>query len=627
MKKLSIFFAATILASAASCSKIDIQEGLMEPQRELTPLAIFSGDKVVAKTSLNGSAVYWTADDVVAVFDKGNFKNEFKAVSVDGSKARFEGLVEAGTTEFYAVYPYQRAVSADNSNLYLQIPADQTPEEGTFAEELNLSVAKGVRTPGQDEVAGLKFRNVCGVLHFTVPERLAAVSNVKFVASNRMLSGDVTVSKSDAPAITKVTSGSNYVSMSGSFQAGSTFYFVVAPGDIAGFSVEVTTANGATFSKTSTKTISVDAGAFRNLGTIDFKSEPSAVAEHTYENGVLTGTRIALNLGMPDKMGEYVTDLNATLVDADKRQYRAISSKSNVSGVVNMAVRNGAIYVPKGDYTLTYSYKMNGVLEEKTLNVTVPAPEFTVSAFAETSYSRYINNDATANTYFSTPYEVKNIAYSVSISDEVLEQFGLSECSGAVTAVSGGEKYASTDESASVNMNKSAFYSNPGVTNVPIGEYSVSASATFDGVSKSSPTSTIYITGLPYKAPTMVESDWEYTYPAVCSNGKIVLGDSNGLGGGTVVLKRQFYIPENINIKVSLYAYLRNKLAMNSEFMFFVNNNKVISKWCGSVDNYITLDAESIFTPSGSSIKMEGSYKVAGSITCDVYSLNILYNL
>lgn len=633
MKKVSLYLAAVASLMAVSCVKADFSETNTQPQRNLVPLVLNSGEKMdepQAKTSLNGNEVHWTSDDVIAVVDKANSVNEFEAVSTEGSKAVFEGFVESGTTDFYAVYPYSSVVSADASNLTIKLPSTQNPKVGTFAEELNISVASGQKTPGNPEVSGLKFHNLCGLIAFTIPERLQEVSQVTFTANNRVLAGNLSVSKSDMLTVASVASGSQSLTMSGSFSAGSTFYFVAVPGDISGFSIQVTTKNGATFTRTSVKTISVAAGALKYIGTIDFKSEPSAVAEHTYENGVLTGTRIALNLGMPDMMGEYVTDLNATLVDADKRQYRAISSKSNVSGVVNMAVRNGAVYVPKGDYTLTYSYKMNGVLEEKTLNVTVPAPEFTVSAFAETSYSRYINNDATANTYFSTPYEVKNIAYSVSISDEVLEQFGLSECSGAVTAVSGGAKYASTDESASVNMNKSAFYSNPGVTNVPIGEYSVSASATFDGVSKSSPTSTIYITGLPYKAPTMVESDWKFASgESFYSNGVIQLGgEPSGVFDRLVTSTMLFHIPKEIPVVVNANVTVRDKkwglIWTETTFTIAVNGTTVISQKGNRTEKNYSLSGDGTFTPSQSKITMDSSYDASGP-WCKVYSMYVLY--
>ena len=644
MKKMSIIFAALGLFVAASCSTVEMQP-VVEPARDLVPLSILSGEKAsqqaALKTTLSGTEVHWTEGDAVAVFDKLNYKNEFPSVAVSGSSARFEGQVENGTTEFYAVYPFSSALSADASNLYVNLPSDQTPVAGTFAEEMNVSVAAGSRTPGEPEVAGLRFRNVCGLIYFTVPARLSAVSEVVFKAENRALAGQLTIAKSDVTTVAAVSSGSNSVKMSGDFAAGSTFYFVVAPGKVQGFSITVKTKNGATYTNSSVKSFALASGAMKNLGTIDFKSQPTAVAEHTYENGILTGTKVTFNLGLPEKMGEYVTDFSAVMTNSNNNKCREINSRSNVSGAINMAVVNGMTYIPQGDYTLTYSYFMNGVKEEKSFTVNVPKPTFTVSAFAETSYSRYLNGDPSANTYFSTAYEVKNISYKVSISDNVLSQIALSACSGAVTAVSGGTKYASTDD-AYVNKSKSTFYSNTGVTNVPVGEYSVSASATFDGVTVNSPSSKIHVTGLPYKAPTMVESDWDLSgWNCEYNNGAIQLGGVSGSGEASATSAMTFHIPENIPIKintnVTVRAYLYTGLWgswddrwCETTFSVSVNGSKIISQHSNSQDNNNTgknydLSGTSTFTLSGSSIKMNSSYTMAGP-WCKVHNLYILYN-
>lgn len=587
MKKISIIFAALGLFVAASCSKINISTEPVEPQRNLAPLVIFSGDKVdnpLSKTSLNGTAVHWTADDVVAVFDKGNYRNEFKAVSVNGSKARFEGLVEAGTTEFYAVYPYQHAVSADNSNMYLKIPSDQTPADGTFAEELNLSVARGIRTPEEDEVAGLKFRNICGVLYFTVPERLAQVSNVRFTASNRMLSGDVTVSKSDDPAITKVNSGSNSVSMSGSFKAGSTFYFVVAPGDIAGFSIEVTTANGARFSKTSTKTITVAAGALKNLGTIDFKSEPTAVAEHTYENDILTGTNVTFNLGLPEKMEQYVENMQVSMYDSNETEVRNLVWDNPVASTTLSVVGNN-LYLPQGDYTVKCTYTLNGVDEVKTFLVEVNAPVIRATASAYTSYSKYLQNkkDEANGCQPETIYDVK---YSINVSDAVLAQYPMTSCSGAINDANGSAITPVSSATDPSMLKKSTFYSQAEQKVTNWGTYTAKATVSFDGVTVTSETINLHITGLPYSVSfaglTSAPAGWN-VYGGIAWTGYgLTVGDKEKYlrlkNGNTYndrgrALSPAFYLPASINATVTTDCYYYKSYVFAGSQKIYVNAN------------------------------------------------------
>lgn len=621
MRKDIFRIAAAVLSFAAvSCTNDMIDNGgEVNQDGNLVPMILNSGPSV--RTSLSGSAVNWTADDVVAVYDMNNRANRFAASSVDGSNAVFEGMVAEGTTDFYAVYPYDKAVKATDSEIMVTLPSDQTPAAGTFAEEHNISIASGVKVPGVEEVNGILFMNICGLVQFTVPERLAAVSEVSFTANDKDIAGNLTVSKSDVQTVVSVSDASRTITMKGSFEAGSTFYFVVAPGQINGFSIKVVAENGAEFSKVSAKSITVAAGAVKNLGVIDFTAAPTAVASHSYPNGILSGTDVMLNLGIPAGMEGYVQKLTAKMTSSAGAVVRSLSTTSAQQSM-KLAVANGFTYIPQGEYSLSYTYTLNGVEDTKTISLTVPAPTFTVTADAYTSYDKYLNGEISAANNCG-PIDIYDINCSVSISNTVLSQVGLSAWSASLVD-SNGVDHLSQDNS--VNENLSVFYKSDHISSFNVGTYKLSATATFDGVNISSAEDELIVTGLPYKAPSMVESDWKFEYPAAYSNGKIVLGDSKGIGGGIVVMTRAFYIPQNIGIKIDLYAYLRTKLAMNSEFRFFVNNEKVIGKKCGSVDNYITLDATSTFTPSGSSIKMESSYKVAGSITCDVYSLNILYN-
>ena len=625
MRKDIFRIAAAVLSFAAVSCTNDIIDNNAEVNQEgnLVPMILTSGPSV--RTSLNGSSVNWTADDVVAVYDRNNAANRFTALSVDGSNAVFEGMVAEGTTDFYAVYPYDKAVKATDSEIIVTLPSDQTPAAGTFAEEHNISIASGVKVPGVEEVSGILFMNICGLVQFTVPERLAAVSEVSFTANDKDIAGNLTVSKSDVKSVVSVSDASRTITMKGSFEAGSTFYFVVAPGQINGFSIKVVAENGAEFSKVSAKSITVAAGAVKNLGVIDFTAAPTATANHKYPNGILSGTDVTLNLGIPAGMEGYVQNLTAKMTSSEGTVVRSLSTTSAQQSMA-LSVANGFTYIPQGEYSLSFTYTLNGVEDTKTISLTVPAPTFTVTADAYTSYDKYQNGEISAANNCG-PIDIYDINCSVSISNTVLSQVGLSAWSASLVDSQGADHLAQNNTvNGTVNENLSVFYKSDHISSFNVGAYKLSATATFDGVNISSAEDELFVTGLPYKAPSMVENDWEYEYPAAFSNGKIVLGDSKGLSGGIVVMTRAFYIPQNIGIKIDLYAYLRTKLAMNSEFRFFVNDEKVIGKKCGSVDNYITLGATSTFTPSGSSIKMESSYKVSGSITCDVYSLNILYN-
>lgn len=571
MKKINIILAALAVAAASSCS---YEEHNVTPETEaprpadvLVPLSLSTGE--MTKTSLDGTSVKWTADDHIAVYDNVNYANDFQTTSVDGSSAVFEGFVGEGTTDFYAVYPYSSAKGIDASNITVTLPSAQTSAAGTFAEEHNISVAHGVKTPGEENVDGIQFDNVCGLIQFTVPQRISAVKNVSFKAENRELAGDLAISKSELKVVS-VANGSNTVNMTGSFAAGSTFYFVVAPGEVNGFSITVTAQNGATYSKTSTKSFTVEAAAMKNLGVIDFKAEPSAVAEHTYESGVLSGTKVTLNLGLPAGMEGYVENLTASMT-RNGDEYRKIS-KSSASASEVMNVVNGTTYVPQGDYTIQYTYTLNGVAETKTVNVTVPAPSFTVSASAYTSYSKYLEGTdasiAAANA--CTAESMYDIKLSVGISQAVLNCCPMTSNKGTIYNADGSSYAAVSNES----LSSPAFYTLPELAGCPWGSYTLDAQVTFDGVTVTSPKQTLHITGLPYRAAPPTNSGihmWTEDQNAngvshfKWGNSEFYMYDDTAVGNYLKVGTPVFHIPNNIPVSIVTSAHGCRHLSINSD--------------------------------------------------------------
>ena len=630
MKKINIILAALAMTAAFSCS---YEEPYVAPETEgttpsdvLVPLTLSTGE--MTRTSLDGTSVKWTADDHIAVYDNVNYANDFAATSVDGSSAVFEGFVGEGTTDFYAVYPYSGAKGIDASNITVTLPSAQTSADGTFAEEHNISVAHGVKTPGEENVSGIKFDNVCGLIQFTVPKRISAVKNVSFKAENRALAGDLSVSKSELKVVS-VANGSNTVNMTGSFAAGSTFYFVVAPGEVNGFSITVTAQNGATYSKTSTKSFTVEAAAMKNLGEIDFKAEPSAEAVHTYENGVLTGTNVTLTPGLPAGMEAYVENLTATLTK-NGVEYRKIS-KSSASASEVMDVVKGRVYVPQGEYVIEYTYTLNGVAETKTVNVTVPAPAFTVSASAYTSYSKYLEGTdasiAAANS--CTAESMYDITLSASISQSVLNNFPMTSNKGTIYKSNGEELDVLTEN---YNLSSPIFHLDGEYPDLAWGSYSIDAQVTFDGVTVTSPKQTLHITGLPYdlKHPAQNWSIVEngvvtYTY---FGDEYIFLTSDSATGS---VKTPNFSIPGNVNIYVSsTFKRIRDGIVFDWTYsMHTYDSNGKTSEIAGDTGNgkntTHTIGGNATFTPSCYNVLCRRYYWGGSGPDAQIYNLTIDY--
>lgn len=623
MKKINLVLAVLAFFAAASCSHEEynsiIDKETAGPADVLVPLSLSTGE--MTKTSLAGGSVNWTADDEIAVFDIVNYANRFSATSVAGSSAVFEGFVGEGTTDFYAVYPYTLAKSADASSIIVTLPAGQTSADGTFAEEHNISVAHGVKTVGEESVEGIRFSNVCGLIQFTVPQRIAAVKSVSFKAENRGLAGDLSISKSDLK-VTEVANGSNTVNMTGDFAAGSTFYFVVAPGEVNGFSITVTAQNDATYSKTSAKSFTVEAGAMKNLGVIDFKAEPAAVAEHIYENGVLSGTKVTLTLGVPAGMEAYVENLTASMTK-DGVAYRSISKTSAAASEV-MEIANGKTYVPQGDYAIEYTYTLNGVAETKTVNVTVPAPEFTVSASAYTSYSKYLEGAVDAANACA-PESMYDIRLSVSISEAVLAQVPMTSNKGTIYNADGSSYAAVSNESPSSPV----FYTLPELADCPWGSYTLNAEATFDGVTVTSPTQTLHITGLPYRMSINSHADkWTLSGGTAKfdSSTKITLDHSSSNYASI-----SFHSPSSINVNVNvgkIRIYTPTRLAKPKMVVSVGGSDKVTYE--GKDGTMVTQDFDNqniagILMLSNPIVKFTRSYKYSREGYINVENVDVIY--
>jgi hypothetical protein len=346
---------------------------------EFAPLSITTGGQT--KTVLDGTAVRWTDDDQVAVFDDLHYLNQFDAVSVDNSSAVFEGKVAARTTDFYAVYPYACAISADDDNIIVRLPSIQEAAAGTFAEDLNISVAHGTKSVDATEADGLIFRNTCALLKFTIPSMFTSIVEATFTADNRSLAGSLVYSKDEACLMDVLDDehDSNRVTLKGNLKGGQTYYFVVSPGVIEGFSLTVKDASGVVLTNSSEKSFEAKAGVIRDLGEVKIVVTPNIRVEHVYSSGAHTGTNIWFDLGLPSGMEQYVESVEGWISKSGQiaDAYRIISMERNYGTVkfpyLTLVFINKNV-VPAGSYILHVRYVISGLgLFEEDIPVVVPA--------------------------------------------------------------------------------------------------------------------------------------------------------------------------------------------------------------------------------------------------------------
>lgn len=541
MKSVKFSALMAVAVIAASCAKEGTHSVDESDKVALEPMCIEASDESQTKTVLVEKSVNWTDGDKIAVYSNINYNKGyiFPATDIKGNSATFNGEVPVGTTSFFAVYPLERVVSVNEQGVTVNIPAEQTPAAGTFAEEHNITVAQGTKTPGEPSVENIIFNNVCSYVKFTVPAYVSDVTEVKITSSND-IAGDFATASSKI-----VSNGTNSISMSsksGSFGAGQTFIFVIAPGTVSNFSIDIKTASG-NWTRTVSKGFDAKAGVPNNLGTIHFKQvevELKPEAKHVYQNGTLVGTDLSVNLGLL----KYVSNFNFVVKKGDTvvRSYSRESSEPVASSTVSFAWKDYADYpyLPQGEYTIEGSYTRPGDGSKQTISSTFAvtekeAPTFTVNApLATTSYDTYKDLGAgEANKKDgSTIYGVAG--NGVSISDKILKNT-------EYKSLIGGYSFTIDGNPVTVDGNGNA-------TNQTWKAHKVVAKFTFDGVEKTSEALTCHVTGLPYNKnkdnTTNFQSDW--TMSGVTSEwAKSFLY----YGNGSVNFKG-FYIPSNIKATV-----------------------------------------------------------------------------
>lgn len=621
MKTRKFISAAICIAALASCQKeAGIESGDMG--FDLEPMTLTTGSQT--KTTISGSDILWTENDAVKVFDNKGGANTFTASEISGANATFTGSVTAGTTEFFAVYPAENEASVNGNTVTVTIPEDQTSMAGSFAEEHNISIARGAKIPGNADVTGVLFKNVCSWLKFTIPAYIGDAKSVT-VSSNSVMAGKLTVDYSaEEPSYAAAENGATSISMTGTYEAGSTFWFVLAPVTLDGITVEVETAKG-TYSMSTSAQFEMTAGQYRNLGTLELKkiSATSASAEHTYENGVLTGTKVTVNLDIPEETLPYVTDLKLTVSKADGTVVR-ILSKDSASATETLATDAAWPYLPTGDYIVSGTYTLSGITEKelKTISFNISEkPVFDVQVNdAYTSYTKYsAGNSSAANSLNGST--IYNVGAKVTVADAILNNANY-------------PSLVLTDNGSSVSAGD--------LSGRSWGSHTIKASYTLDDVTSSSE-STVHVTGLPYNAtpPTNTgEHPWSQNENGVLRHNISWNSDGVKLEGFSqkqIITSPAFNIPSDVNVSMTIpvkfysvcvmwiHAQAELKCRIGETLVDQRTGAKSDSGFSKNKSENYTSQTNGTLTPSHNYVEIENAYEELTAYIY-VYSVDIKYN-
>lgn len=239
MKRLfCLFLNSAVLSLTVAC----VNEQMAEPDGGLVTKTFTAHTDVDTKTSLDTDFnILWDTEDHITVFDGDGGGKTFSDVTVsdDGRIAEFTGDVALANT-YYAIYPKQpdAVYASEGEKITAVLPTIQTAVAGTFADDVNLAVAK---TQGSD----LYFRNVGALLAVKCPTAYA--NSIKIVSHDPSvkMSGEAVISfKDGVPVAAPSEPAVNHAEVTCSTTAvGDIYYFVVYPGEYKGFDIVFTSKN------------------------------------------------------------------------------------------------------------------------------------------------------------------------------------------------------------------------------------------------------------------------------------------------------------------------------------------------------------------------------------------------
>lgn len=568
--------------------------------------------------SADGTTVAWETGDAIAVYDFTAAKFQFTA-DISNGRTKFSGNVTPKSPAFAAIYPYDAAATTASSASALSatLPSTQYAVANSFESAANIAAAKGNRnldgSPSQ-----VTFYNACQLLRFSVPAYAAdQISSITLTATTP-IAGKLNIDFSSNRPMTSIGSTESKVitilppRRTGTFAAGN-YYITTAPTQLTGFTLAYS-CSGKTYSQTSTSTFGGMAGHIYNLRSIDLVNTPTATATHIYANGVLQGTRVQLTTA-PIEGGSW----SATIKNASGTTVRTLSGTGDLSSAETDA---SWPYLPKGDYTVSYTYTSSNN-EERTdeVTLTVPAPTLSLTVDGYTAHTKYESGDVTAANNCNR-LTVYNPSARLSVSNALLTNSNYAH------------SYSRTFSYNNQTANTSEANNNPtwgNYTNVPVSGslYTLSVTAGFAGETVTG-SKTFRITGLPYSLNFSSHSEWSSSGTISWGGSQVQFG-KNTVGSQSITTSSSVNIPQGTKYCAE-YSLNIHTATVGSTFTIKVGGQEVLNiSESGKIGNISGSDhrhaaTTNSFTADGNLTTITCNNSYGSGQTCSyLYGLTVKY--
>ena len=360
----SIYAFAALLAIAAACSK-EVPEAPVYGEDVNPEAPVFkAGLETKAELHIEDATtakVWWKSGDALTIWN--GSQTAAYSTTDNGASATFTTSDEFDAAASYvAVYPADASAVFSAGSVTTTLPAAQTATAGTFDPAASLAVATSSST-------SLSFSNLVTYVQFTVPSGMDDLNSVTFKGNaGEKVAGDVSIDTA-TPALT--ATGSEEVTLSGSFTEGKTYYIAVAPQRYASGYTLVIDRTSDTYEMKSTKDVTFVRSNSRNIGELisagmgivlgGSAAATSATLKQTLENenvyagvvdlvaGQLTLTTNFSNQAIAPATGNTFSDGAATAVEysapaADK--YFTIASDGKYRIIFNKSTKTVTIQSP-----------------------------------------------------------------------------------------------------------------------------------------------------------------------------------------------------------------------------------------------------------------------------------------
>lgn len=256
-------FSLLCILAAVSCMNEKADRPVGEQEIQFT--GYFLTDDVTKTVLENGRNVYWLPGDRISV---SGAQDAFVASAEEKTEITSFSGTAALSEVYYAIYPYEVVTRWTGNSAIVNVPAEQEAVKGTFADDLNISVAM---TTSAD--LSLAFQNVLGYMKFTVGQGSGAIKSLEVKTNGgESISGTAFVSFDPGTGyglLESVAQSSTVTLSSDSAWEAGDYYVAMIPGKYtSGLTLTFTDDQGRTAVKTVEKELVLGEGVVQDVGVV-----------------------------------------------------------------------------------------------------------------------------------------------------------------------------------------------------------------------------------------------------------------------------------------------------------------------------------------------------------------------